>query len=75
MATFLARRGELRLVIVFQGDAALRNTYSLIAPVGATDAAPKARAFLDYLRSAEGRALIGAFGVKAVGEPMFTPER
>lgn len=71
-ATFLARRKELKLVIVFQGDAALRNVYSLIAPAKGDGA--KARALLDYVRSAEGRALIGGFGVKAVGEPLFTPE-
>ncbi|MDC0744095.1 substrate-binding domain-containing protein [Polyangium mundeleinium] len=74
-ATFVAKQKDLKLSIVFQGDAALRNTYSAIEPkAGAGANAEGARAFTEFLRSAEGRAIIGAFGVKASGEPLFTPE-
>lgn len=77
-ATFLARRKELKLSIVFQGDAALRNTYAVIepkVPAAASINAQGAHAFLDFVTSPEGRALIGAFGVTTHGEPLFTPEQ
>jgi len=73
-STFLARRGELDLAIVFQGDDALRNVYSALEPKSAEGEGKDARAFVDFLRSPEGRALIGQLGVKAFGEPLFTPE-
>jgi len=76
-STFLAKHGDLKLAIVFQGDEALKNTYSIITPRPSESArvnAEGARALADYLRSPEGRARIGAFGVKALGEPLFTPE-
>lgn len=73
-STFLARRADLDLAIVFQGDMALRNTYSALEPQRKDGAAEGARAFVDFVRSPEGRALIGQFGVKTYGEPLFTPE-
>ena len=74
-ATFLARRGDVALVIVFQGDDELRNVYSVIEPAGAAKADHAgARALAEFLRSPEGRAVIGGFGVKTLGEPLFTPE-
>jgi tungstate transport system substrate-binding protein len=73
--TFLVQRGDLDLVIVFQGDEELRNVYSVMEPTGAAKVDGNgARAFAEYVRSAEGRAVIGAIGVEAVGEPLFTPE-
>ena len=73
-ATFRAKQDDLKLAIVFQGDEALRNTYTVIEPkAGAGANAEGARAFAEFLLSAEGRAIIGAFGVKASGEPLFTP--
>jgi tungstate transport system substrate-binding protein len=71
-ATFLAQRGDLDLAIVFQGDDELRNVYSVIEPAGGEQAG--ARALTDFVRSAEGRAVIGAFGIKKLGEPLFSPE-
>ena len=68
-ATFVAKRKKLALAIVFQGDDELINEYSLLEP---KDGA-KARALVDFLRSDDGRALIGAFGVLEHGEPLFTP--
>jgi tungstate transport system substrate-binding protein len=74
-ATFLAQRKALDLVIVFQGDDELRNLYSVLEPpAGAKVDVEGARAFADHLRSPEGRAAIGGFGVEALGEPLFTPE-
>ncbi|AKT40774.1 substrate-binding domain-containing protein [Chondromyces crocatus] len=71
-ATFLAQRRHLDLVIVFQGDSELRNTYSVLEPPGDAEG-EGAQAFVRFLRSVEGRALIGQFGVKEYGEPLFTP--
>jgi len=74
-ATFRAKQGDLKLVIVFQGDEALRNTYSVLEPkvdAGANGAG--ARALTEFVRSSEGRAVIGGFGVQKLGEPLFTPE-
>jgi tungstate transport system substrate-binding protein len=74
-ATFLAKQKGLKLAIVFQGDPALRNTYAVIEPkAGAAVNAEGARAFADFLLSPEGRGIVGAFGVKERGEPLFTPE-
>jgi tungstate transport system substrate-binding protein len=74
-STFLAKQKDVKLAIVFQGDESLRNTYAVIEPkAGAQVNAEGARALADFLLSPEGRAIIGAFGVKASGEPLFTPE-
>lgn len=72
--TFLARRGDLGLAILFQGGADLENLYSVLepAPRPGTDT-PGARAFLNFMRSAPARAQIGSHGVAALGEPLFTP--
>jgi tungstate transport system substrate-binding protein len=76
-ATFLTRQKDLKLAIVFQGDEALRNTYAVIEPKagsGGRANAEGAHALAEFLVSPEGRAIIGAFGVKSSGEPLFTPE-
>lgn len=73
-ATYLARRTDLELVIVFQGGAALDNVYSVLEPASAGKAdAAGALAFTDFLRSEPARSLIGGFGVQTYGEPLFTP--
>ena len=72
-ATYLARQKDLKLAIVFQGDAALRNTYSAIEPRAGSGNAAGAHELTLYVLSPEGRALIGAFGVDTLGEPLFTP--
>jgi tungstate transport system substrate-binding protein len=71
-ATFLAHRGDLDLAIVFQGDDELRNVYAVMEPPGAEQ--PGARALAEFVRGAEGRGIIGAFGIKKLGEPLFSPE-
>lgn len=72
-ATYLARQKDLKLAIVFQGDAALRNTYAVIEPKGGAGNVAGARELTTYLLSPEGRALIGTFGIEPLGEPLFTP--
>lgn len=75
-ATFITKQKSLKLAIVYQGDEALRNTYATVEPkpsAGAGVNLQAARALAEYVVSSEGRALIGAFGVKALGEPLFTP--
>jgi tungstate transport system substrate-binding protein len=75
-STFFARRGDLDLAIVFQGDDELRNVYSVIEAAAGRDGvdAGGARSLAEFVRSPEGRAVIGVFGVKTLGEPLFTPE-
>jgi hypothetical protein len=47
----------------------------VLAPKGSEDERGEgARALSDFVRSPDGRALIGQFGVQAFGEPLFTPE-
>jgi tungstate transport system substrate-binding protein len=73
--TFAAHRSDLELAIVFQGDPALRNSYSIIEPTAANARSLEgARALEEYLRSPEGKALLGGFGVKTAGEALFTPD-
>ena len=71
-STFLARRKNLDLVIVFQGDPALRNHYSVLLPKQSSDGA---RALAAFVRSEAGRALIGSYGIEKYGEALFTPEQ
>ena len=74
-ATYVARQKDVKLAIVFQGDSALRNTYSVIEPRARSGAGNVAGAheLALYVLSPEGRALIGAFGIDTLGEPLFTP--
>ena len=71
-ATFLAHRGDLDLAILFQGEDELRNVYSVMEPPGAERAG--AQALTEFVRSAEGRGILGAFGIKTFGEPLFSLE-
>lgn len=61
--TFVANRKALKLAIVFQGDDELVNTYAVAGDH------PLAK----YLLSDAAREIIGAHGVAAHGEPLFTP--
>jgi tungstate transport system substrate-binding protein len=72
-STFLAHRSALDLVIVFQGDEALRNVYSVVEPKAGAAGSEGARAFADWMRSPAARARIGTFGLRDLGEPLFTP--
>jgi tungstate transport system substrate-binding protein len=72
-ATYLARQRDLKLAIVFQGDAALRNTYAVVESSRGKANLAGAHALTLYLISPEARAVIGAFGIDTHGEPLFTP--
>ncbi|MBK8256181.1 MAG: substrate-binding domain-containing protein [Polyangiaceae bacterium] len=73
--TFLAKRNDVELAIVFQGDDELNNVYSVVEPAAdAKSDREGAQGFANFVRSPDGKAVIGGFGVEALGEPLFTPE-
>ena len=72
-ATYLVSRNDLDLVVVYQDDDALKNTYSVVETTRA-DVPAGARKLVTFLRSEEGRTLIGRFAVEEFGEPLFVPE-
>jgi tungstate transport system substrate-binding protein len=72
--TYLALRERLGLIILFQGDPALRNVYSvyLVNPAKHDRVkGPSARAFITFLVSGPIQRLIGDFGLDRFGEPLF----
>ncbi len=76
-ATFLANSSKYQLESLVSGDPTLLNIYHVIAVSPAKW--PKvngagATAFADYLTSAEGQALIAAFGTETYGKALFTPD-
>jgi tungstate transport system substrate-binding protein len=83
-ATYLAQEGKpatpsagkLSLTILYQGDATLRNVYSVIVVSPkkhpGTNAIMAGR-FAEYLFSPQARQLIGSFGKDKYGERLFTP--
>ncbi len=75
--TYLANRQQLELIIVFEGDPALLNVYHVITVNPAGHPAVNlegARAFAEFLVSAETQAIIGQFGVERFGQPLFFPD-
>ena len=76
-ATFLARKAQLTLAIVVDGDPPLLNYYHVIT-VNPTKF-PKvniagANAFADYLVAPDTQKLIAAFGVDKYGQQLFFPD-
>ncbi|MEX0907792.1 MAG: substrate-binding domain-containing protein [Gemmatimonadota bacterium] len=71
--TFVALRDALELDVVFEGDPALRNDYSVITVRDARH--PElADVFAEWLTGAAGAAVIRTFGSDP-GEPLFVPAR
>lgn len=73
-STYLCLRKSLNLVVVFQGDQALLNHYSLILVNQQKFSkvnAPGAKAFFDFLLSPEAKNIIDDFGKKKFGEQLF----
>lgn len=72
--TYLAKESALQnLVILVEGDEALRNEYHVIT-VKAAPNGEGANAFLEWIISAEvQQEVIGKFGVEKYGQPLFTP--
>ncbi len=73
-ATFLAQKSNISLVILVEGDAKLLNIYHVMevnpdkyAKVNKEGA----KAFADFLLSAEGQALIANFGKDKYGQALF----
>jgi tungstate transport system substrate-binding protein len=77
-ATYLARTLEgIDLQILVEGDPILFNPYGVIAvnpDKGEHIKADLAQQFIDWLISVPTQKLIGEFGVKEFGSPLFTPD-
>jgi len=76
-ATYLATKGNLGLDILVEGGAGLLNVYHVISvnPAKCPGANTSgATAFADYLVSADGQAMIGAFGKDTYGQSLFVPD-
>lgn len=74
--TFLAQRGNFDLEILFEGDEALFNQYHVIVVNPDLHSAINvegARAFAEFIRSADAQAIISTFGVEEFGQPLFVP--
>lgn len=75
--TYLAQRRRLRLVILFEGDAALRNVYHAYAVNPSKH--PKARhseakRLIEFLVSAPIQSAIGGFRRAELGQSLFVPD-
>jgi tungstate transport system substrate-binding protein len=72
-ATWLtAKSGLDGLVLLVEGDKKLYNPYSVIQVVGAKNASG-AKAFSDWIISADGQTVIGEFGKAKYGQQIFVP--
>jgi tungstate transport system substrate-binding protein len=77
IATWAATKDKLQLEAVVQGDPTLLNIYHVIGvnpAVWPKVNAAGAKAFSDYILSADGQALIGAFGQDTYGMQLFVPD-
>ena len=73
-ATYLAQKSKLNLAILVEGDAKLLNIYHVmeVNPEKYTKVNKEgAKAFADYLLSAEGQKLIADFGKEKYGQALF----
>jgi tungstate transport system substrate-binding protein len=76
-ATFLANQAKLKLAMLYEKDNALLNAYHVI--VVNHDKWPStnlngATAFVDYVTSSVGQALIAAYGMDKYGQALFIPD-
>jgi tungstate transport system substrate-binding protein len=76
-ATYLANQANLDLAILVEGDAALLNVYHVITvnpekwPMVNNDGA---KAFADFIVSADTQAKISQFGIDKYGQALFFPD-
>jgi tungstate transport system substrate-binding protein len=78
-ATWLARKSQVRLSLLFEGDPPLFNRYHVM-PVNPSKFpnlpinAPGAKAFADFLVAPDTQQVIASFGKEKYGEPLFFPD-
>ena len=75
--TYLALKKNVPLVILYEGDSALKNIYHVIEVNAAKWSkvnTAAARAFSDFMVSAETQDIIKRFGVDRYGSPLFFPD-
>lgn len=75
--TFLALRQRLGVVVLFEGDARLRNVYHVYAVNPAKHPRVRhaeARAFIEFLVSPPIQQAIGSFKREVYGQPLFVPD-
>ncbi|MDI7275249.1 MAG: substrate-binding domain-containing protein [Anaerolineae bacterium] len=76
-ATYLAQRNSLQLVVLVEGDEALRNPYTVIAVNPEEHPgvnAALAASFQEWLTSLETQERIAGFGREEFGQSLFTPD-
>jgi tungstate transport system substrate-binding protein len=74
--TYLSFRKRVTLPILFEKDRLLLNIYSVIevnSGNGPRVNATGGKAFADFLVSSRAQAVIGSFGTKTFGQPLFMP--
>ena len=74
--TFLARQGNLDLLVLGEGDPILFNPYGVVAVNPETHPGVKvdlAQKFIEYLTSYETQEQISTFGMEKFGQPLFVP--
>jgi tungstate transport system substrate-binding protein len=74
--TYLTFRKRVPLPILLEGDRLLLNIYSVIevnSGNGPRVNATGGKAFADFLVSSRSQAVIGSFGIKTFGQPLFMP--
>lgn len=75
--TFLAYKSNLDLEILYEGDPFLLNVYHVLTvnpEKWDSVNLEGAKAFADFVTSPEGQKIIGEFGVKEYGQPLFFPD-
>lgn len=72
LATFLAAADRLQLARLTEKAPLLLNRYSVIVPARTANPGG-ANSFAQWITSSEGRTVIGLFGKKKFGEPLFAP--
>jgi tungstate transport system substrate-binding protein len=75
--TYLAMKQNLGMEILVQGDAALLNIYHVIEVNSAKwpkANAAGAKAFADFMVSADTQSIVKKFGVEKYGSPLFFPD-
>lgn len=75
--TYLSQRHNLHLSILVQGDPGLFNIYHVMIvnpEKHSTVNVDGARAFADFITSAQTQELIRGFGIDQFGEPLFVPD-